>query len=167
MRNKIFVLVLLFVVMLSMNWTRVTVDVEKIDAKIDAAMSHFFGPATPGADSKKGFISLINAIEMAAPHTGFGEEFTDKIKKANTLFKSTSIFNEDGVALLHGGYIAINSGQDFEMPKEISSIEDARDYARKQVVSAKKYLKESDYDKSVKLLMEVAVMIVTPMKREH
>jgi hypothetical protein len=28
----------------------VTVDVDEIDAKIDAAVSHFFGPATPGAD---------------------------------------------------------------------------------------------------------------------
>jgi hypothetical protein len=53
------------------------------------------------------------------------------------------------------------------MPKEISSIEDARDYARKQVVSAKKYLKDSDFDESVKLLMEVAVMIVTPMTKEY
>jgi hypothetical protein len=167
MRNKIFIFVLLFVVMLSMSWTGVTVDIEKIDAKIDAAMSHFFGPATPGADSKKGFIYLIDAIEMAAPLTGFGEDFTGKIKEANALFKSTSIFNEDGVALLHGGFISINSGKDFEMPKEISSIEDARDYARKQVVSAKKYLKDSDFDESVKLLMEVAVMIVTPMTKEY
>jgi len=167
MRNKIFIFVLLFVVMLSMSWTGVTVDVEKIDAKINAAISHFFGPATPGADSKKGFIYLIDAIEMAAPHTGFGEEFIGKIREANALFKSTSIFNEDGVALLHGGFININSGKDFEMPKEISSIEDARSYARKQVVSAKKYLKEGDFDESVKLLTEVAVMIVTPMNKEH
>ncbi len=166
MRKKICIFVLFFIVMLSMSWAGVTMDVEKIDAKIDAAMSHFFGPATPGADSKKGFIYLIDAIEMAAPHTGFGEEFTGKIKEANILFKGTSIFNEDGVALLHGGFIAINSGKDFEMPNEILSIEDARNYARKQVVSAKKYLKESDFDESVKLLMEVVVMIVTPMKRK-
>jgi hypothetical protein len=150
-----------------MSWTGMKVDVEKIDAKIDAAMSHFFGPATPGADSEKGFIYLIDAIEMAAPHTGFGEEFTGKIKESNALFKGTSIFNEDGVDLLHEDYSAINSGRDFEMPKEISNIEDARNYAHKQVVSAKKYLKDSDFDESVKLLMEVAVMIVIPMKKEH
>jgi hypothetical protein len=167
MRKKIFIFLLLFSVMLSMSWTGVRVDVEKINAKIDAAMSHFFGPATPGADSKKGFIYLIDAIEMAAPHTGFGEEFTGKIKEANALFKSTSIFNEDGVAFLHGGYMAINSGKDFEMPGEISSIEDARAYARKQVVSAKKYLEKSDFDKCVKLLMEVAVMVVTPMIKKN
>jgi len=166
MRNKIFIFALLFIVMLSLSWTGMTVDIEKIDEKIDAAMSHFFGPATPGADSTKGFIYLIDAIEMAAPHTGFDEEFTAKIKEANNLFKSTSIFNEDGVALLHGGYISINSGMDFEMPTKISSIEDARDYARKQVISAKKSLKDNDFDESVKLLLEVAVMIVTPMEKE-
>jgi hypothetical protein len=167
MRRKIYIFVLLFVVSLSFGWTAVNGDVEKIDAKIDAAMSHFFGPATPEADSKKGFIYLIDAIEMAAPLTGYGEEFTGKIKEANALFKSTSIFNENGVALLHGGFISINSGQDFEMPEEISSIEDARNYARKQVVSAKNYLKENNFDKSVKLIMEVAVMVVTPMVKEH
>ncbi len=167
MRNRIVIFISLFVVMLSWGWAREKVDVEKIDAKIDAAMSHFFGPATPGADSIKGFIYLIDAIEMAAPHTGFGEEFFGKIKEANALFKSTSIFNEEAVDLLHAGFISINSGKHFEMPKEISSIEDARDYARKQVVSAKKYLKESDFDESVKLLMEVAVMIVTPMEKKR
>jgi hypothetical protein len=167
MKNKILFFVLLFVAVLSMSWAGVTVDVDEIDAKIDAAMSHFFGPATPGAGSKKGFIYLIDAIEMAAPHTGFGEEFSGKIKEANTLFKSTSIFNKEGVDLLHEGYISINSGKDFEMPEEILSIEDARNYTRKQVVSAKNHLKESNFDESVKLLMEVAVMIVTPMEKKH
>jgi hypothetical protein len=167
MRNKILVFVLIFGVMLTMSWSRVTVDIEKIDAKIDAAMSHFFGPATLEADAQKGFIYLIDAIEMAAPHTGYGEDFAGKIKKANRLFKSTSIFNDDGVALLHKGFTGINSGKDFEMPEEIGSIEDARDYARKQVVSAKKHLKNSEYDKSAKLLLEVAVMIVTPMVKEN
>jgi hypothetical protein len=104
---------------------------------------------------------------MAAPHTGFGEEFAGKIKKANSLFKSTSIFNEDGVALLHQGYVSINSGKEFKMPDEISTIDDARDYARKQVVSAKNCLKENDFDKSTKLLMEVAVMVVTPKIKKN
>lgn len=167
MRNKTFIFLLLLSVMLSMNWTRERIDVEKIETKIDAAMSHFFGPATPGADSKKGFIYLIEAIEMAAPHTGFGEEFTGKIKEANALFKSKSIFNEEGVAFLHGGYTAINSGRTFEMPAEISNIDDARDYARKQIISAKMCLKNGDFDKSVKLLLEVAVMVVTPMIKKH
>lgn len=166
MRYCVFVFVLLFIIMLSWGWRGQTVDIETIDAKIDEAMSHFFGPATPGASSEKGFICLIDAIEMAAPHTGFGEDFADKVKEANTLFKSTSIFNKDGIAFLHEDYIAINSGKDFVMPRELSSIEDVRDYARKQVISAKKYLKEGDFDESVKLLVEVAVMIVTPMEKK-
>jgi len=166
MRKKICISVVVCVVLLSLSWTVLKADIEKIETKIDAAMSHFFGPATPGADSKKGFFCLIDAIEMAAPHTGFGEEFNGKIKEANALFKNTSIFNENGVAFLHEGYAAINFGKDFEMPEEISSIEDARDYARKQVISAKKYLHNGDFDKSVKLLMEVAVMVVTPRIKE-
>jgi hypothetical protein len=167
MRNRILIFVLFLGVVFSLNWTGVKADVEKIQTKIDAAMSHFFGPATPGADAKEGFIYLIDAIEMAAPHTGFGEEFAGKIKKANSLFKSTSIFNEDGVALLHQGYVSINSGKEFKMPDEISTIDDARDYARKQVVSAKNCLKENDFDKSTKLLMEVAVMVVTPKIKKN
>jgi hypothetical protein len=167
MRSKVLFLVLFLSVSLSINGTTVKAEIEKIETKIDAAMSHFFGPATPGADTKKGFLYLIDAIEMAAPHSGFGEEFTSKIKEANVLFKSTSIFNEEGVAFLHEGYTIVNSGKDFEMPQEISGIEDARDYARKQVLSAKKHLKKSDFDTSVKLLMEVAAMVVTPVIKEH
>ena len=89
MRNRILVFVLFLGVVFSLNWAGVKEDVEGIEEKIDAAMSHFFGPATPGADAQKGFIFLIDAIELAAPHTGFGEEFTGKIKEANSLFKST------------------------------------------------------------------------------
>jgi hypothetical protein len=167
MRNRIFVSIVLVVAVFSFSWSIENPDIAKVDERIDLAMSHFFGQATPGADSKKGFIYLVDAIEMAAPHTDFGDDFTGKITEANALFKSTSIFNEEGVALLHEGYREINSGKDFEMPKEISSIEDARQHARKQIVSAKKYLKANDFNSSVKLLMEVAVMIVTPMTKDY
>lgn len=166
-RNKIFIFQLLFIFVLTMSGGGVRMDVVEIETKIDAAMSHFFGPATPGADAQMGFIYLIDAIEIAAPHTGFGEEFSGKIKKANSLFKSTSIFNDEGVSLLKEGFSSINSGVAFEMPEEISSIDDARDYARKQVVSAKNYLTKSDYDKCVRLLMEVAVMVVTPRIKKN
>ncbi len=166
MRNRFFIFVVWVAIVFSFCWSIETPDIAQIDKKIDSAMSHFFGPATPGADSKKGFISLVDAIEMAAPHTDFGDDFTGKISEANALFKSTSIFNEEGVALLHEGYSAIYQGKDFEMPKDISSIENARQHARKQIVSAKKYLKANDFNSSVKLLMEVAVMIVTPMIKD-
>lgn len=166
MRSNFFIFALSVIAAFPLCWSLEAADRAKIDQYIDLAMSHFLGPATLGASSQKGFIYLIDAIEMAGSHFGFGDEFRDKIKKANALFKNTSVFNEEGVALLHAAYSRMNSGKKFEIPANISSIEDAREFCRKQLVSAKKSLKENNGQDSGKLLLEVALMIVTPMGGE-
>lgn len=85
------------------------------------------------------------------------------MKKAKEIADSTSLFNPDGVVYLHKAYGLINSGNDFQMPGSITEIEDAVNYARMELATARKKLKIDQTDACVKILLDVALMIVTPM----
>ena len=69
----------------------------------------------------------------------------------------------DGPVYLHKAYRLINDGKDFQMPSSISEIQDAVNYAKMELASARKDLKVGKTDSCVKRLLEIAVMIVTPM----
>ena len=69
----------------------------------------------------------------------------------------------DGAVYLHKAYRLINDGKDFLMPSSISEIQDAVNYAKMELASARKDLKVGKTDSCVKRLLEIAVMIVTPM----
>jgi hypothetical protein len=53
------------------------------------------------------------------------------------------------------------------MPDDISSIEQARGLALRKMEEARKELKQGNTEDSVRSLLEVAIMVVTPMRREH
>ena len=165
MKNRFFSFILAVVVFLSFGGMK-KVEIDKIEAKIKEAEKCFFSTTGQADNPKKGFKLLLDAIEMTAPYTEFSAEFKNKISTANKIFKETSIFNPKGVALITEAYRTINSGKDFEMPYGILKIEDAVAYARKQVKSARNDLKEGNYNNSAKLLLETAVMVVTPVHRK-
>lgn len=165
MRNRFFTFILVGIVLLLFGGME-KVEIEKIDAKIKEAEKCFFSTTGQADNPKEGFKLLLDAIEMTAPYTEFSAEFKNKISTANKIFKETSIFNPKGVALITEAYRIINSGKDFKMPDNIKEIEDALAYARKQVKTARNDLKEGNYNNSAKLLLETAVMVVTPVHKK-
>ena len=95
------------------------------------------------------------------------KRFKDKISTANNLLEETSIFNQEGVTLLNEAYSSINSGERFQMPEDISSIEQARELALRKVEEARKELKQGNIEDSVRSLLKVAIIVVTPKRRDH
>ena len=166
MKTRFFTLIFLVIVLLAFGGIKKE-EVKKIEAKIKEAEKCFFSMMGRVDNPKEGFKLLLDAIEMTAPHTGFSAEFKNKISTANKIFKETSIFNPKGVTLITEAYRTINSGKDFEMPYSILKIEDAVAYARKQVKTARNDLKEGNYNNCAKLLLETAVMVVTPVQRKR
>ena len=53
------------------------------------------------------------------------------------------------------------------MPDDISSIEQAKELALRKMEEARKELKHGNIEDSVRSLMEVAIIVVTPKRREH
>jgi hypothetical protein len=139
------------------------VDVAAIDAKLRTAADYLVDPQRREGDAEKGFMLVVDAIALAVPGTTFPGELGKKIQAAKERLSNRSILDEEGTTLLRGAYHLANSGKEFQMPAGISSIEKAVGYARKQIDEARACLQQGKIDESVKLLLTVAVMIVTPM----
>ena len=164
MRKTVFILALICIFVLMSGFVEAT-DQTDVDTKIKQVASYLDKPGGPGSDGKIMFALLLEAILQAAPDTGFLPEFVENMKKAKEIADSTSLFNPDGVVYLHKAYRLINSGNNFQMPGSISEIEDAVNYIRMELATARKNLKVGQMDACVKILLNVAVMIVTPMHR--
>ena len=139
-------------------------DKAQIDAKITKAVSYLGKPGESDSDGEMAFKMTMEALSLVAPETDFPSEFAENIDKAKGIFDSTSIVNPEGIAHLHKGYRLINSGKDFEMPSHISTIEDAVDHAKVQLAAAREDLEEDKADECTRKLLEIAVMVVTPME---
>jgi hypothetical protein len=164
MRKTAFILTLIFGFVLMSSLIE-GVDQTDVDTKIKQAASYLEKPGGPAEDRKIMVTLLLEAILQAAPDTGFPPEFVENMKKAKEISDSTSVLNPDGIVYLHNAFRLINSGNDFEMPGSIKEIQDAVNYIRMELASARKNLKAGKMDACVKILLEAALMIVTPMYR--
>ncbi len=167
MKYQFSILTLLFLVTFAFFCTESVAEFSEVDAKIESAVDCFSGPAGPPKDGKKGFFLLMEAIELASSETDFPQDFKHKISTANNLLGETSIFNQEGLTLLNEAYSSLNSGERFQMPEDISSIEQAKELVLRKMEEARKELKQGNIEDSVRSLMEAAIIVVTPMIREH
>lgn len=136
-----------------------------IDAKIKQVISYLDRPEGPGECGIAMVTLLLEVILEAAPETGFPPEFSQNMKKAKEIHGSTSILNQDGTAYLHKAYRLVNSGTDFEFPGRIKQIQDAVDHIKGELAAAGEKLKAGQTDAGVKMLLEVVLVIVTPVYR--
>jgi hypothetical protein len=162
MRNKFFILAVLFCVVFVFCNSDAKAEAKDIDAKIKTASSYLLAPEDCGKNAKKGFLLLMEAIVSAVPRAGCPEQFNKKIISANDLFRKNGIFDRKGVELLNDAYRSINDGKAFRMPEHITRISQAVEYAKKIVEKARENLKHGNTRVAVKLLAETAVMVVTP-----
>jgi len=165
MKNKVCVLVAITLLAFSFGWAGIK-DTEKIDAKIKLAGDLLLAKQRSDKDCKDGFLSLVEAITLAVPNTSFLAALGEKMTKAKSLFETTSIFNQEGIALLNECFVMTHSGQKFSMPAEIKNVAAASEYARRQLQASRSKIQQGKADECAKMLIEIAVMIVTPMTAE-
>jgi len=165
MRKTVFILAILSIFILMSVLTGAT-DLSEVDAKIKKIISYLDTPGGPGSNGKIMFTLLLESILDTAPDTSYPPEFIANMEKAKDIADTTSLFNPDGIDYLHKAYRLINDGKDHQMPDSISEIQDAVDYAKMELASARKDLKAGKIDSCAKRLLEIAVMIVTPMHKE-
>jgi hypothetical protein len=167
MRKRIVIGVIVVCVVLSVGLVRVSAKDSAAAGEVKQAIEYFFdkGDESPSERFKKGFSHLIGAVITAAPKTAYPADFRTRMVKADQLFDKGGLFAPQAVKLLNESYRAINSGKDFEFPKDLKSIDDARAHLRKLMESSLKDLAAGQPDKAVKLLLECALTVVTP--RHH
>jgi hypothetical protein len=166
MRNRFFVFAVLFFVVTSMCLAGDVGEKKQkgdVDNKIQLFIDYLMEGKHPDEDCKKGFYFLLEAIVLSLPQAGYPEEFNNQITKANSLFKKNGIFDPNGVQLIKQAYCSINNSKDFKMPDEILTIHQAKEYGNNIIEKSREHLKEGKVDIAVKLLLETAVMVVTPV----
>jgi hypothetical protein len=163
-RNRQFVFLFILFILVPAGCCRAVSNTEKIDARIKRAIDSWVDPKS--FDSCiTGFKLLIDAIILAAPETGFPAEFKENMSKAKKLFNSSTVLNPEGLALLNDSYRMINSGKDFQMPGDLSNPDDALKYASQRAEMAREHLKKGKTHECIKIILEVVIMYVTPVKK--
>jgi hypothetical protein len=137
-----------------------------LEEKIQRALAALLD-SQDSASKTRGFLLLLEAIEDASAGTEFAPEFREKIHSAREFCGQNSILDQNGEKALREAYALINAGREFQMPAEISSIEQAVQYGREKFAAALKALKDADMADAAKSLLEVAVMVVTPMEAQR
>ena len=164
MKKLTFVLIFFLFLITALSCSEDLTKPERIE-KLLNKFSDYLIEKNVFADCKDGYKYLLEAIQMAAVDAQFPNEFINQITQTGQIFKKTSIFNPEGVSLLHKAYALVHAGEEFKMPASITNAKVAEDYSRKSVQAAIKAFKENQPEKTVKLLMELALIIITPIEK--
>lgn len=163
MRNRQFAFLFILFILVSASCSRAVSNTAKIDARIKRAIDSWVDPKS--FDSCiTGFKLLMDAVIIAAPETGFPAEFKENMSKAKKLFNSSSVLNPEGLTLLNDSYRMINSGKDFQMSGHLSNPDDALKYASQRTEMAREHLNQGQTRECIKILLEIVIMYVTPVK---
>jgi len=104
---------------------------------------------------------LVDAVAMTAARQG-SAEFGKKSLRPG-IFESDTVFNQKGISLLKQSYAMANSGREFMTPDGIRGVEAVTSHICKQIEKARASLKQGKTGECARLLLEAALMIVTPM----
>ena len=163
MKLRLLVCFTIFLLTIRSTNLVLAMDAAAVDLKIKLAAESLLKSDNSELEAQRGFKALVEAIALTAPESGYPAEFGKKISDAKKCFESGSITDEKGIALLKDSFLLINAGKEFRAPAGISSIEQAVEYCRKQIEFARGSLKQGKIDKCAKALLEVALMVTTPM----
>ncbi len=146
---------------------------EDTKARIIEASQTFLGPPDPSMTQEKTANALNELLDIAAsinPEFEHKDEIKYRIDVAKDLLKNDSIFNDKARQYLSFAYRMMTNGKKYEKPEELDEFitpaeaeEKARKYAKKLVDEAIIHLEEGNVGKTAKLLLELVLMIVTPI----
>jgi hypothetical protein len=130
---------------------------------IDRARQLLLG-ADPSEDRcRSGFLALLDAAVEAARAGGLPAELRAKLEAARDRFGRSFPADEQGTLALGACHRLLASGRAFELPKEITSIEDARRHIGRLLDSARTLLSDNKMEAGVRAMVEAAMAVVTPM----
>jgi hypothetical protein len=146
---------------------------EDTKAKIKEASSIFLGPADPSvtpAQILKSILDLLDITSALTPESPYKHDIQYRIDVAKDLFQKESMFNEKGRQYLYLAYRQMTNGRKYERPKELDEFvtpaeaqEKGQKYCQKLVESALAELDAGKPGEAARLLLELVLMIVTPI----
>jgi len=165
MKRKASALTVLFLVLTAFGLAGTPTGPDALAEKIQKA-SALLLDSEKSEDKSQGFLLLVESIDLAATGGGFPAGFQDEVRGALELFRQGSILDQEGGNKLRKAYALLNAGKSFQMPAEISSLDQAVEYGRTQINSALDQVKAGKNADAVKPLLEVILMVITPMEAQ-
>ena len=171
MAKKAFILPVIIIMLLS-TLSEALIGLKDTKTKIIEASEVLFNPnASPTKD--KILDSLFQLLDVAASITT-ASEYKDEIKYridvAKELLKDDSLFNEKARQYLSFAYRMMTNGQKYKKPEELDVFvtpaeaqEKAVNYAKKLLEKALSELENGNPGETAKILLELVLMIVTPI----
>jgi len=142
-------------------------------ARIKEASSVFLQAADQSITKAKILNALLELLDISVSLTResqYGAEIKYRIDVAKDLLQKDSIFNDKARQYLSFAYRMMTNGKKFEKPKGLEEFvtpaeaqEKAQKYAKKLVDEALTCLDEGNKGVTAKLLLELVLMIVTPV----
>lgn len=142
-------------------------------ARIKEASSVFLNAADQSITKAKILDAVLELLDISVSLTQesqYGAEIKYRIDVAKDLLQKQSIFDDKARQYLSFAYRMMTNGKKFEKPKELEEFitpaeaqEKAQKYAKKLVSEALTSLDEGNKGATAKLLLELVLMIVTPI----
>ena len=144
---------------------------EDTKTKINEACDVFFNPgASPTQENIVSSLSQLLDIAASITTSEYKDDIKYRIDVAKELFKENSLFNEKARQYLSFAYRMVTNGQKFQKPEELDEFvtpdeaqEKAMKYTRNLVDRALAELDAGNPDGAAKLLLEMVLMVVTPI----
>lgn len=141
------------------------VETETPISHIDRAMRLLLAPAATERDCRDGFISLLDALTAVAPAAPSAEACQTRLSEARTRIARTSILDPQADTLIRDCYRDLHRGVPFRVPDGVRTMTEAVAYCRTGLESAKGSLRKGAGDEAFSRILDVTILIVTPLER--
>jgi hypothetical protein len=141
-----------------------------VGKKIEQAARVLLGDSASREEIVQALIQIIDCAAALSEESRYTEEIRTQLGIAKNEFSQKSLFSDKGRQKLAFAYRMLTNGQKYQTPRELDdfvtpdqAMEKARIYAGKLVKRALEDYKAGNHPQSAKKLVELALMIVTPM----
>jgi len=163
MKRKVTALAVFLLVATTLGQAATTARPDDLAEKIQKA-SALLLDSEKSEDKNQGMRLLVEAVDLAAAGGSFPAGFQDEVRGALEIFRQGSIFDPQAGDKLRKAYTLLNAGKSFQIPAEVSSIDQAVEYGRGKIRAALTQVKAGKNADAVKPLLEVVLMVITPME---
>jgi hypothetical protein len=138
---------------------------------ITHASSVIMAPSPSHDAIKAALLEILDASLLILPKTDYSDEYRSRIEVAKTQFSEQSLFSDKGHQYLSLAYRLVTAGKRWQFPEELTVpyrerdiMEQAKKLAQKLIDSALSELKAGRNEQSVRYLLELVLMVVTPIQ---
>ncbi len=163
MKRKSCALTILFLVGTMFGSAGTPMGTDTLAEKIQKA-SALLLDSEKSEDKSQGFLLLVESLDLASAGGGFPAGFQSEIRGALEIVRRTSILDQQAGDKFRKAYALINSDTPFQIPADISNIDQAVEYGRARIRSAQALVNARKNADAVKPLLEVILMVITPMQ---